>query len=65
MTDRGFDLHPEAAQDIIEIWEYIAADSPQAAKRVREEILGGDSGAGAISTAGTQAARSHQSAPAL
>jgi plasmid stabilization system protein ParE len=39
MTGRGFDLHPEAAQDITEIWEYIAADSPQAAKRVREEIL--------------------------
>jgi antitoxin ParD1/3/4/toxin ParE1/3/4 len=35
----GFDLHPLAAQDINDIWEYIAADSPQAARRVREEIL--------------------------
>jgi plasmid stabilization system protein ParE len=34
-----FELHPEAAKDITEIWEYIAADSPLAAKRVREEIL--------------------------
>jgi len=31
-------LHPLAAQDITEIWEYIAADNPQAAGRVREEI---------------------------
>jgi antitoxin ParD1/3/4/toxin ParE1/3/4 len=36
---RRFDLHPLAAQDITDIWTYIAADSPQAARRVREEIL--------------------------
>ena len=36
---QGFELHPGAAQDITEIWEFIAADSPVAAKRVREEIL--------------------------
>lgn len=35
----GFDLHPEAAQDIIEIWEHIAAENPVAAGRVRGEIL--------------------------
>jgi len=35
----GFELHPEAAKDIIEIWEYVAEDSPLAAERVREEIL--------------------------
>jgi antitoxin ParD1/3/4/toxin ParE1/3/4 len=35
----GFRLHPEAAQDITDIWEYIAGDSPQAARRVREDIL--------------------------
>ena len=34
----GFALHPLAAQDITEIWEYIAADNPLAAGRVREEI---------------------------
>lgn len=34
-----FELHPEASKDITEIWEYIAADSLPAAKRVREEIL--------------------------
>lgn len=36
---RGFDLHPEAAQDITEIWEFIAEGSPFAARRVREEIM--------------------------
>jgi plasmid stabilization system protein ParE len=41
MTDRGFDLHPGAAQDITEIWEFIAEDNPLAARRVREEILDG------------------------
>jgi plasmid stabilization system protein ParE len=35
----GFQLHPEAARDIAAIWEYVARDSPQAARRVREEIL--------------------------
>ena len=30
--------HPLAGQDITEIWEYIAADNPLAARRVREEI---------------------------
>ena len=39
MTDRGFDLHPGAAQDITEIWEFIAEDNPLAPRRVREEIL--------------------------
>jgi plasmid stabilization system protein ParE len=36
---QGFDLHPLAAQDITDIWTLIAKDSPQAARRVREEIL--------------------------
>ena len=38
-AERGFALHPFAAQDITEIWEHIAKDSPLAARRVREEIL--------------------------
>lgn len=38
-NDPGFLLHPEAARDILEIWEFIAAESPSAARRVREEIL--------------------------
>ena len=37
-TEQGFALHPLAAQDITEIWEYIAADNPIAARRVREQI---------------------------
>jgi plasmid stabilization system protein ParE len=37
--DQGFELHPGAAQDITEIWEFIAEDNPLAARRVREEIL--------------------------
>jgi len=36
---RGFELHPDAAQDITDIWEYIASDSLLAARRVREDIL--------------------------
>jgi len=38
-TNRGFELHPGAAQDITEIWEFIAEDNPLAARRMREEIL--------------------------
>jgi len=34
----GFVLHPQAYTDLEEIWEYIAADSLEAADRVREEI---------------------------
>ena len=36
--EERFALHPLAAQDITEIWEYIAEDSLVAARRVREEI---------------------------
>ena len=36
---RGFALHPLAAQDITDIWEYIAEDNPLVARRVREDIL--------------------------
>jgi toxin ParE1/3/4 len=35
---KGFALHPLAAQDITEIWKYIAEDNPQAARRFRDEI---------------------------
>jgi plasmid stabilization system protein ParE len=38
-SDQGFELLPGAAQDITEIWEFIAEDSPLSAKRVREDIL--------------------------
>ena len=39
MTEkRGFALHPLAAQDITDIWEYLAAENPAAARRLREEI---------------------------
>jgi plasmid stabilization system protein ParE len=38
-ADQGFELLPGAAQDITEIWEFIAEDSPLSAKRVREDIL--------------------------
>ncbi len=36
---QGFVLHPLAAQDITDIWAFIAEDNPQAARRVREDIL--------------------------
>jgi toxin ParE1/3/4 len=36
---QGFVLHPLAAQDITDIWEYLAKQNPPAASRVREDIL--------------------------
>lgn len=38
-ADQGFVLHPEAALDITEVWEFIAKDNPLAARSVREDIL--------------------------
>jgi len=38
-AEQGFQLHPGAAQDITEIWEFIAEDNPLAAGRMREDIL--------------------------
>jgi antitoxin ParD1/3/4/toxin ParE1/3/4 len=35
---RRFKLSPEAASDIREIWAYIAADNPRAAREVRLRI---------------------------
>jgi plasmid stabilization system protein ParE len=37
--NQGFDLHPGAASDITNIWEFIAEDNLPAAQRIREEIL--------------------------
>ncbi len=39
-ANQSFQLHPNAAQDITQIWEFIARDNIDAAGRVREEILG-------------------------
>ena len=38
-TRKGFQLHPEAAQDITDIWEFLANEEPAAASAVREDIL--------------------------
>jgi plasmid stabilization system protein ParE len=35
----GYDFHPEAFSDLDEIWEFIRADSPDAADRMIAEIL--------------------------
>ena len=35
----GFELHPGAAQDILDIWEFIANENVEAAGRVRVETL--------------------------
>ena len=37
-ADEGFELHPGAALDITDIWEFIAKDNALAARRVREDI---------------------------
>jgi plasmid stabilization system protein ParE len=37
---QGVCLHPGAAQDITDIWEFIAEDSPLAARSMREDIMG-------------------------
>jgi plasmid stabilization system protein ParE len=36
---QGFALHPLAAQDITDIWEFIAEHNPLAVRPVREDIL--------------------------
>jgi antitoxin ParD1/3/4 len=38
-VSQGFELHPGAAQDISEIWQFISEQNPDAAGRVREDIL--------------------------
>jgi plasmid stabilization system protein ParE len=38
-TGKSFRLHPEAANDIEEIWQYIADDNVEAAGRVRKALL--------------------------
>lgn len=40
---QAYELHPLAARDIAEIWEFIAIEraNPLTARRVREEIMGG------------------------
>lgn len=38
-SGQDFVLHPLAAQDITDIWEFLAEANPQAARRVREDIL--------------------------
>ena len=38
-ASQGFQLHPGAARDITEIWEFIGEDSVASAARFREEIL--------------------------
>src|ERR1019366_355880 len=36
----GYDFHPQASTDLDEIWEFIAADNPDAADKGIEDILG-------------------------
>jgi len=38
-TEQGFTLHPGAAQDITDIWEFILEDNPLAAARPVLAIL--------------------------
>ena len=36
---RAYDFHPEAESDLNAIWDYIAAESPDAADRTIDKIL--------------------------
>jgi plasmid stabilization system protein ParE len=36
---RAYDFHPKAEDDFTDIWDFIAADSPDAADRVTDEII--------------------------
>lgn len=36
----GYDFHPEAEIDLVELWAYIAEDNPAAADKVTGEIIG-------------------------
>jgi toxin ParE1/3/4 len=38
-TAQGFELHPGAAQDITEIWQFIAEENHAAASQFRDDIL--------------------------
>ena len=62
---QGFAFHPLAAQDITDIWEYIAADIPFAARRVREEIYGANSRRRLVSQHRPHTPRPHLTALAL
>jgi len=37
----GYAFHPEARNDLDEIWEFIHADNPAAARKVIADILAG------------------------
>jgi plasmid stabilization system protein ParE len=51
--EQGFALHPLAAQDITELWEYFSADNLLAARRVREEIYSAIPRRGSLPVRGT------------
>ena len=36
---KAYDFHPDAESDINAVWDYIAADSPEAADRTVDEIV--------------------------
>ena len=38
-ANQGFELHPGAAQDVTDIWTFIAEENLEAAGRVRKDIL--------------------------
>jgi len=38
-VELGFDFHPGAAEDFLDIWESIAEENALAARHLREEIL--------------------------
>ncbi len=39
MSGNGYELSPEAFQDLQDIWDYITEDNPDAADRIQDEII--------------------------
>ena len=60
---KRFKLSPEAAQDIREIWAYIAADSIKAARRLRLQIFDVCQRIAVVVSFGVVSISKHQSFP--
>jgi plasmid stabilization system protein ParE len=61
----GYGFHPQARDDLDEIWEFIRPENPAAADRVIAEIFAAIRAPRSISQSGPQTRRPHLAASAL